>query len=117
MKMTPRPAVPGLQDVPQHHAGLLHTQGRRRLIQDQDLRAEVHGTGDRDALAFTAGELADGLFHIAEVDAHLGQFLERDVLHLLDIQAPERARQPVVNSEPRKKFRQIGISGTTARSW
>ncbi|CAH0327618.1 hypothetical protein SRABI128_06285 [Microbacterium sp. Bi128] len=61
----PEAAVAGLQDVAEHHAGLLHAQGRGGLVQDQDLRAEVHGPGDRDALAFTAGELADGLLDVA----------------------------------------------------
>ncbi|MCY1224178.1 hypothetical protein D9M72_363240 [compost metagenome] len=85
-------AVAGLQDVAQHHAGLLHAEGRRRLVKDQHLRAEVHGPCDRHALAFTAGELADGLLHVAEVDAHLGEFVFGDVLQFLDVQALERAK-------------------------
>src|SRR6476661_8751805 len=85
-------AVAGLQDVAQHHAGLLDAEGRGGFVQDQDLGPEVDGAGDRDALAFTAGELADGLFDVAEVDAHVGKFLLGDVLHLLDVHALERTK-------------------------
>ena len=38
-------------------AALLDVEGRRRLVGDEDTRAQGEGPGDRDALALAAGEL------------------------------------------------------------
>src|SRR5690606_25875944 len=66
-------AVACLCHVAQHHTGLLDAQRRGRFVQDEHLGAEVHGASDRHALPLTAGQRADGLFHVAQVDTHLGQ--------------------------------------------
>ena len=38
-------------------AHLLEGEGHRRLVQDDDLRLEVHGPPDRNTLALAAGQL------------------------------------------------------------
>ena len=78
-------AFAGLDDVLQHHPGLLDAEGGGRLVQDQHLGAEVHGAGDRHALALPAGQGADGLVHVAQVDAHRQQLVLAHLLHGPDL--------------------------------
>ena len=78
--------------------------------------AEVDGPGDGHALALAAGERADGLVDVAQVDAHLRQLAARGLASSSRRRAAN-GPTPLVSSEPRKKLRHTGISGTTARSW
>ena len=65
IRITPSPFAQRL-DERQHLCGLLDTQGRRRLVEDDHLPAEGRGTGDRDRLALpadrdsTASHVLDG---------------------------------------------------------
>src|SRR5918995_1048635 len=53
------PTVARLHDVAQDDPGLLDPERRRRLVEDQQLGAEVHRAGDRDRLALAARQRAD----------------------------------------------------------
>src|SRR3954471_3196980 len=66
-------AVARLKDVLEDDARLFDAERRRRLVEDQDARAEVDGARDRHRLALTAGKRPDGLVGVADVDAHLSQ--------------------------------------------
>ena len=41
-------SVAGVGNVAQHQPGLFDAQSGRRLVEDQDLRTEVHGSRDSD---------------------------------------------------------------------
>jgi hypothetical protein len=73
--------LPRLDDVLQHHAGLLDAERGRGLVEDEHLRAEVHRPRDRHALPLAAGEGADRLVDVAQVDAHVEQFVLAGLLH------------------------------------
>ena len=105
-----------LQDVLEDDARLLHAERRRRLVEDQHARAEVDRARDRDRLPLAARERADRLVRIADVDAHLAQLAADDRLRL-GASNHRNGPKPLRGSAPRKKFRQIDISGTIARSW
>ena len=110
-------AVARLGDVLQHHAGLADAEGGGRLVEDQHPGPEVDRAGDRHALPLAAGQGADRLLDVAQVDAHRRQLGLGDLLHRRRRRAGSVGPLPLVSSEPRKKLRQTGISGTTARSW
>ena len=110
----PEAGVARLDDVLQHHPGLLHAECGGRLVEDHYLGAEVDRPGDRDALALAAGQHADRPLEVGDDDAHLGQLLVGDPLHLAIVQLAEG---PLVISLPRKKLRHTDISGASARSW
>ena len=110
------PALPRLRHVAQHHAGLLHAERRRGLVQDQDPGAEVDGTGDGDGLPLAARQCADRLRRIAELDSEAAQLLAHDALAVRAIDPPERPA-PTQGSAPRKKLRHTLSSGIIARSW
>src|SRR5439155_17066101 len=82
------PAFTRLQDVLQNDAGLLDAERRGRLVEDQHARAEVDGAGDRDRLTLAAGERADGLIGIADVDSHLLELPPDDPLCLGRVEPP-----------------------------
>ena len=86
----PEPGVPCRGGVLQDHSGLLDSQGRGRLVEDEHPRSEVHGPGDGHALALAAGEGADGLVDVLDDDPHLAQLLVGDALHVLDLQGGQR---------------------------
>ncbi|CAM5711800.1 hypothetical protein SBADM41S_04385 [Streptomyces badius] len=83
--------VAGGRHVLQDHAGLLDAEGGGGLVQDEDLGTEVDGAGDGHALALTAGQGADGLVDVAQVDAHAEQFGTGRLAHLADVEALEGA--------------------------
>ena len=103
--------------VLQHHAGLLDAERRRRLVEDQHPGAEVDRTGDRDTLALTAGELADGLVDVLDHDAHLAQLLVGDALHVLDLQPGERDTCWRSSRSRGRSSARPPSGSTTARSW
>src|SRR6202023_1754995 len=75
-----------LHDVLQDDARLTHTESGRGLIEDQHLRPEIHRAGDRHGLAFAAGQRADRLVRIADVDAHLVHLLTHAPLRKAGVQ-------------------------------
>ena len=83
--------VAGGGDVLEDHAGLLDAEGGGRLVEDEDLGAEVDGAGDGHALALAAGEGADGLVDVAQVDAHAQQLRAGGLAHQVDVEALEGA--------------------------
>lgn len=83
--------VPGGGDVLEDHSGLLDAEGRGGLVEYEDLRPEVHGAGDGHALAFTAGQGADGLVHVAQVDAHAQQLGAGGLAHEVHVEAAQGA--------------------------
>ncbi|CAM5619261.1 hypothetical protein SFUMM280S_07076 [Streptomyces fumanus] len=87
--------------------------GSSRMVQDAG--AEVDGAGDGDALALAAGKGADAV-QAVQGDAQGAQFLVGGPFHPGDVEAADGPGSPA-SSEPRKKFRHTGISGTVARSW
>ena len=95
------PAVPRLRDVAQHDARLLDAQRRGRLVQDQDLGPEVDRAGDGHRLALAAGERADRLVGVADVDAHLAQLLVHRALRERDVDVLERAAPSSARSRGR----------------
>jgi hypothetical protein len=107
MKMTPMPALLGLHDVAEHHAGLLDAERRGGLVEDQHLGAEVDRAGDGHRLALAAGQRSDRLVGVADVDAHLRHLLAGRRL-AKSMSYRRSGPHPFVGSEPRKKFRQIG---------
>src|SRR5260221_521037 len=86
----PQPACARLGDIAQDDTCLLHTQRCRWLIEDQDFGAKVHRARDCDRLALTAGQSADRLSRVANVDPHLGQFLTRHTIRMLHAEAAKR---------------------------
>jgi len=62
-------AIARLGDQAQHDGGLVDAERRGRLVEDQDLGAEMHRPGDRQALPLAARQRADRLRGIAHVDA------------------------------------------------
>ena len=56
----------GLRDDPENAGGLLHAQGRGRLIEDQDLRTEVDRAPDGQRLPLAAGQTADQLVTVGD---------------------------------------------------
>jgi hypothetical protein len=84
------PAVARLCDVAQHDTRLLDAERRRRLVEDQHLRAEVDGARDRDRLPLAARERADRLVGIPDVDAHLAELLDHRLLRELHVHALQR---------------------------
>ena len=61
-------------DAFEHHCGLRDAKGRRRLVEDQDLRAEINRPGDGNALPLAARQSSDGLLGIAQFDPHFLHF-------------------------------------------
>ena len=82
----PQPRVPHLEDVLQHDTGLLDTQRGRRLVEDDDVGAEVDGPGDGDDLALTTGQCGHRPVEVGDDDPHLGQLLAGHPLHLVDVE-------------------------------
>src|ERR1035437_2062867 len=66
-----QPGIPGRSGVLQDHAGLLDTQGCGWFVEDEHARPETDGSRDGDTLALAAGERADRLVDVLDVDAHL----------------------------------------------
>jgi hypothetical protein len=116
MKITPRPSVPGRDDVAQDDRRLLDTECRGGLVEDQDRAPEVLGPGDRQRLAFAARQRADRLVGVPDVDADAVHLLPGDARGTTQVEPLERS-DPVVGSLPRKKLRVMVISGITDRSW
>ena len=108
--------LPDLMDVFQHHRGLRHAERRGRLVEDQDLGAEIDRARDRHALALAARKGADRLVRIAHVDADLVHLLAGDLVAMIEIDIAERP-DPLPGSRPMKKLRVTDISGIIARSW
>ena len=112
-------AVAGLEDVLEHDAGLLDAERRGRLVEDQHAGAEVHGTRDRDRLPLTAGERADGLVGIANVDPHLVQLPAHDLLRgraVEELQRPDplarlRAEEEVPPDRHQRHHRKVLVDG------
>ena len=110
-------ALARLEDVLEHDARLLDAERRGRLVEDQHARAEVDRPRDRDRLPLAARERADRLVRVADVDPHLAQLARARSSSPARRRTARNGPQPFVGSAPRKKFRQIDISGTIARSW
>ena len=86
-------------DVFQNDAGLLDAERGRRLVEDDDLGAEVDGSGDGETLLLPAREATNGTVEVGHRDAHLRQFLVADGLHALDVERSERALRQLVAEE------------------
>ena len=110
------PARPRLRDVAQDDASFLHAERCGWLVQYQDLGTEIDRAGNGHRLAFTAGERTDRLLRIADVDSHLGSS-SRVTWSARFRSKRLNGPQPLVGSVPRKKFREMLISGIMARSW
>ncbi len=83
--------VAGRGDVLEDHTGLLDAEGRGRLVEYEDLRPEIDGAGDGHALPLAAGEGADGLVDVAQVDAHAQQLGAGGPAHELHVEAAQGA--------------------------
>ena len=80
----PQVTCPRLGDVTQDDACLFHTQSRRWLVENQDFGPEVHRARNRNGLALTAGQRADGLCCIAHLDTDPRQFLACHAVSIRD---------------------------------
>ena len=119
-------ARPRLRDVAQHDAGLLDAEGGGRLVEDQHLGAEVDRAGDRHRLPLAAGEGADRLLGVADLDPHLGELVAGDPVGRLDVEAAERppadrrlrAEEEVARDAHQRDHRQVlvdrGDAGASA---
>ena len=114
----PQAALLGLDDVAQHHPGLLDAQGRGRLVQDQHLGPEVHRPGDGHALALAARQRADRLVDVAQVDAHVEQLLLGRLAHAGDVHgralADLVAEEEVAPHRHQRHHRQVLVDGGDA---
>src|SRR6185369_10401354 len=86
----PEAGVAGGGGVFEYHAGLFDPERGGGLVEDQDAGAEVDGAGDRDALALSAGQGADGLVDVFDDHAHLVEFAVGDLAHGFDVQRRKR---------------------------
>ena len=73
MKITPRLRARAWAMYLQDHRRLFDAERRRRLVQDQHLGPEVDGPRDGHRLPLAAGERADGVRRVANLDPHLVQ--------------------------------------------
>src|SRR3712207_1089169 len=83
--------LPGAVDVAQDHRRLLHPQGARGLVEDQDLRPEVHGASYGYRLPLAARERGDRLGGVAKADTDLVELLASYAVGLLHVEALERS--------------------------
>src|SRR5947209_11812655 len=104
-------AIARLHDIPQHHACLFDAQRGRGLVQDKDFRAEVDRASDGDRLALATRERADGLLHVAQVDAHLEQLSFRNPLHTLYVKRLRRAADARFRLRAQKEVAPHGEQG------
>ncbi len=81
-------------DVLEDHSGLLDAKGCGGLVEYEDLRAEVDGACDGHALPLPAGQRADGLVDVAQVDAHAQHLGAGGLAHEVHVEAPEGAAAP-----------------------
>jgi hypothetical protein len=77
-------------DVFQHHRGLRHPERRSRLIENEDLGAEVDRTRNRNALAFAPRQSAHCLIGIADIDADLTHLFPRYIVAMRKVEVTER---------------------------
>ena len=77
-------AVAQPPDQVEHHAGLRDTEGRGRLVHDDELGVPHHGLGDGHRLSLPTGERADRLPDRADRgDAQAGECLRSGSLHVV----------------------------------
>src|ERR1043165_8562654 len=79
-------------DEGEHLAHLVHREGRRWLVEDDEIGLEVHGAGDGDSLALAAGQIVDGRVRrdpLAAKTDGVTQQLVGDRLLLLDVDEAE----------------------------
>jgi hypothetical protein len=117
MKTTPMPVLRTLSMVDEHIRRLPHAQRRGRLVEDQDLGAEIDRARDGHRLTFAARQRAHRLIGRAEVDAHLAHLLHRDFELALSKSIIFIGPSFLIGSRPIQKFRVTLISGIIARSW
>ncbi len=111
--------VPRLRDIAQYHGCLLDPEGRGRLVEDKDLRPEVHGAGDGHRLALAAGEGAHRLGGVADVYAHPAQLLAGDPVGVGRVVAFERTdalrrlapEEEVAGDAHKRDHRQVLVDG------
>ncbi len=89
MKTTPIPDSLALATYFKTTPDWLTPKRRGRFIENQYFGAEVHRSGDRDALPLTARERPERLIYVIEVDSEVGQLLRRRCPHVSDIQGLE----------------------------
>src|SRR6266849_9803696 len=84
--------VPRVSDAIQDPVGLPNGEGRRRLVQQQHLRAEVHGPDDGQRLPLATGKTPRELFGRPNADqAELAQVRFALRAHPFDIEDAEAA--------------------------
>ena len=84
-------ALLGAHDQLQGLAGLLDAEGRGRLVEDQELGAEVHGPRDGQRLSLAARQGAGQLPAVLDPsDAHPLELLDGDPVRQLLVEAAER---------------------------
>jgi hypothetical protein len=75
-----QPVALGLRNQSQHPLGFLYRQSRRRLIEDQQLGAEVRSPADGDCLSLAPGEKVDRFVHLPDIlEAYIGQGFRGDL--------------------------------------
>jgi hypothetical protein len=116
MKITATPALARLERVLQHDARLLHAERRGRLVEDQDARTEVDRARDRDRLALAADSVPT-CWSGSRMSMPMSRSSLRTIRFAVARRTTASGPMPFRGSAPRKKFRQIDISGTIARSW
>src|SRR5690606_27320107 len=78
-----------LDDVIENFVGLLDRQMIGRLIEDQQLRVEMHSARDGNALTLTTGQRLDRHVRAAKVKAYAFQSVHRITTHFGPIDQPE----------------------------
>src|SRR3990172_1737757 len=119
----PQAAFSRLDDVLEHYPRLLDAECGGGLVEDPPLRPEVDGAGDAHRLPFAAGQRADGLFHVPNVDAHLRQLLFGDPRGCGLVDPPEgtdalgglRSEEEVAPHRHQRHHGQVLIDGGDAK--
>src|SRR5579864_3671105 len=94
-----------------HLAGFLHGQVIGRLVEDQQLRLEVHRTRNCHALALSAGQFAEQCFGGTQMQVDIGDGLDRFAAHARAIHRADAEQRKVQRLPANKQIarnRQVG---------
>ena len=81
----------GGRDVAQHHPGLLDSQRRGGLVENQHTGSEEDRARNCHALPLTAGQRPDGGIDVGQIDAHLAQLFDGRRAHGVRVQSLEES--------------------------
>ena len=74
----------------QHFHLLFLAQRRGWLVQNKHLRPEIDSTRNRQSLSLAARHGTNSLLRVSNIDAYLGHFFGRNLVHFIHFQKPKR---------------------------